>query len=58
LCQTPELFEERDEIAVTASKVKEEASDVILAKELVKATETLLFRDDQGNPVWDWRTGK
>ena len=47
-----------DEITVTGSKVKQESSDVILARELAKGTETLLFRDGKGNPVWDWRTGK
>jgi hypothetical protein len=51
-------FSKGDEIAVTGSKVKQEASDVILAREVVKGTDTLLFRDDKGNPVWDWRTGK
>ena len=51
-------FGKGDEIAVTGSKVKQEAFDVILARELVKGTDTLLFRDDKGNPVWDWRTGK
>jgi hypothetical protein len=47
-----------DQIAVTGSKVKQVGSDVILARELVKGTDTLLFRDDKGNPVWDSRTGK
>ena len=51
-------FSKGDQIAVTGSKVKQEASDVILARELVKGTDTLLFRDDKGKPVWDWRTGK
>jgi len=51
-------FVKGDEIAVTGSKVKLEALDVILARQLVKGTDTLLFRDDKGNPVWDWRTGK
>ncbi|MFZ0773863.1 MAG: hypothetical protein WCA49_08910 [Candidatus Sulfotelmatobacter sp.] len=51
-------FSKGDEIAVTGSKVKHDTSDVILARELVKGTDTLLFRDDKGNPVWDWRTGK
>jgi hypothetical protein len=52
------IFSKGDEIAVTGSKVKQETSEVILARELVKGTETLLFRDDKGKPVWDWRTGK
>ena len=47
-----------DQIAVTGSKVRQEGSDMILARELVKGTETLLLGDDKGNPVWDWRTGK
>lgn len=51
-------FSKGDEIALTGSKVKLEAGDVILARELVKGTDTLMFRDDKGNPVWDPRTGK
>ena len=51
-------FAKGDEIAVTGSKVKQETSDVILARELVKGTDTLMFRDDKGNPIWNWRTGK
>ncbi len=51
-------FTKGDQIAVTGSKVKQDASDVILARELVKGTDTLLFRDDKGKPVWDPRTGK
>jgi hypothetical protein len=51
-------FSKGDEISVTGSKVKLEGSDVILARELVRGEETLLFRDVKGNPVWDWRTGK
>ena len=51
-------FSKGDEVTVTGSKVKQEASEVILARELVKGSDTLLFRDDKGNPVWDWRSGK
>jgi len=51
-------FSKGDEVAVTGSKVKQETTDVILARQLVKGTDTLLFRDDKGKPVWDWRTGK
>jgi hypothetical protein len=51
-------FAKGDRIAVTGSKVKQEASEVILARELVKGTDTLMFRDNKGNPVWDPRTGK
>jgi hypothetical protein len=51
-------FSKGDEIAVTGSKVKREAGEVILARELVRGTDTLVFRDDKGAPVWNERTGK
>jgi hypothetical protein len=51
-------FSKGDEIAVTGSKVKQEAGDVILARELVRGTDTLVLRDDKGAPVWNLRTGK
>lgn len=51
-------FAKGDEIAVTGSKVKQDDADVILAREIVKGTDTLMFRDDKGKPVWDERTGK
>jgi hypothetical protein len=51
-------FIKGDELAVTGSKVKQETSDVILAREVVKGTDTLMFRDEKGKPVWDDRTGK
>ncbi len=62
----PKTFEEEmgisftkgDEVAVMGSKVKQEALEVILARELVKGNDTLVFRDGKGNPVWDPRTGK
>ena len=51
-------FAKGDEIAITGSKVKQETADVILARELVKGTDTLMLRDDKGKAVWDWKTGK
>lgn len=51
-------FTKGDDIEVTGSKVKQEQADVILARELVRGTDTLMFRDDKGKAVWDWRTGK
>ena len=51
-------FTKGDEIAVTGSKIKQDTSDIILVRELIKGTDTLMFRDDKGNPVWDPRTGK
>jgi hypothetical protein len=51
-------FIKGDEIAVTGSKVKQDASDVILVREMVKGSDTLMFRDGKGKPVWDEKTGK
>ncbi|SRR5258708_11577331 len=51
-------FSKGDQIAVTGSKIKQDTLEVILARELVKGTDTLMFRDDKGKPVWDARTGK
>ena len=51
-------FAKGDEISFTGSKVKQEAVDVILAREIVKGADTLMFRDGKGEPVWNWRTGK
>ena len=51
-------FTKGDQIAVTGSKVKQEAVEIILAREMVRGTDTLMFRDGKGKPVWDWKTGK
>jgi hypothetical protein len=45
-------FTKGDVIDITGSKVKEGDGDIILARELVKGTDTLVFRDAKGNPVW------
>lgn len=44
-----------DEIALTGSKVKQGDADLVLTRELVKGTDTLVLRDDKGNPVWNWK---
>jgi len=49
-------FSKGDEISLTGSKVKLEDADVILGKEVVKGNDTLLLRDDKGNPVWSWHS--
>jgi len=51
-------FIKGDELAITGSKIKQDSSEIILAREMVKGTDTLMFRDDKGKPVWDERTGK
>lgn len=45
-------FSKGDEIVLTGSKVKQGEADLILAREVVKGTDTLVLRDDKGNPVW------
>jgi hypothetical protein len=49
-----ESFSKGDEIALTGSKVKQSEADLVLAREIVKGTDTLVLRDDKGNPVWTW----
>ena len=46
-------FSKGDEITLTGSKVKQGEADVILAREVVKGTDTLVLRDDKGKPVWN-----
>ena len=48
-------FSKGDEIAVTGSKVKQDGADLVLAREVVKGNDTLVLRDDKGNPVWNWQ---
>ena len=47
-------FSKGDEIVLTGSKVKQGEADVILARDVVKGNDTLVLRDDKGNPVWSW----
>jgi hypothetical protein len=48
-------FSKGDELALTGSKVKYGGVDLILAREVVKGTDTLVLRDEKGDPVWNWR---
>lgn len=45
-------FAKGDEITLTGSKVKQGDADLILAREIVKGTDTFVLRDDKGKPVW------
>jgi len=47
-------FRRGDELALTGSKVKQGEADLILVREVVKDTDTLVLRDEKGNPVWSW----
>ncbi len=45
-------FNKGDEIALTGSKVAQQETSLILAREVVKGTDDLVLRDEKGNPVW------
>ena len=47
-------FSKGDEIALTGSNVKQGEADLLLAREVVKGADTLVLRDEKGNPVWSW----
>ena len=49
-------FAKGDEVTVTGSKIKQDGADLILAREVIKGSDTLMLRDDKGKPVWNWRT--
>jgi hypothetical protein len=45
-------FAKGDDVSITGSKVKHDGADLLLAREVAKGTDTLVLRDDKGNPVW------
>ena len=45
-------FNKGDEVALTVSKVKRGAADLVLAREVVRGNDTFVLRDEKGNPVW------
>jgi len=47
-------FAKGDEVTITGSKIKQAGADLILARQLVKGTDTIMLRDDKGKPVWTW----
>jgi hypothetical protein len=47
-------FAKGDEVTITGSKIKQDGTDLILAREVVKGTDTIMLRDDKGKPVWNW----
>ena len=48
-------FAKGDEVQFVGSKVKEGEAELILAKEVEKGNDTLILRDNKGNPVWNWK---
>jgi hypothetical protein len=45
-------FNKGDELGLTGSKVRQGELDVILAREIVKGSDTFVLRDGKGSPVW------
>jgi hypothetical protein len=45
-------FTADEKVEIKGSKVKQDGSDLILAREIVKGGETLTFRFPDGKPVW------
>jgi hypothetical protein len=45
-------FSQGDEIVLTGSRIKQEEAELILAREVVRGNDTLVLRDEKGNPVW------
>ena len=48
-------FNTGDEISLTGSKVKHGEADLMLAREVVRGNDTVVLRDEKGNPVWNGR---
>lgn len=48
-------FNKGDEISLTGSKVKQGEADLLLAREVVRGNDTVVLRDEKGNPVWSGR---
>ncbi len=45
-------FSQGDEIVLTGSRIKQGDADLILAREVVRGNDTLVLRDEKGNPIW------
>ena len=51
-------FTKGEEITVTGSKIKAGDASLVLAKQAERGNDTLVLRDDKGNPVWAWSSKK
>jgi hypothetical protein len=45
-------FTKGDQLEITGSKTKLETADIVLAREIVKGSDTFVLRDKTGKPVW------
>ena len=51
-------FAKGDELDIVGSKVDNNGTPLILAREVVKGNNTLVLRDKKGEPVWTWMEKK
>lgn len=52
-------FKQGDAVQITGAKVTDSAGKtIILAREIVKGGDTLVFRDKSGEPAWTWMEKK
>lgn len=45
-------FNKGDELSFTGARVKQDGTDLILAREVSKGNDTFVLRDAKGSPVW------
>ena len=45
-------FSQGEEIVLTGSRIKQGDAELILAREIVRGNDTLVLRDEKGNPIW------
>jgi len=46
------VFNKGDEVTVVGTKVQFEGVETIFAREITRGSETLVFRDKDGTPIW------
>lgn len=46
------VFAKGDQVEVVGSKVNFEGKDTIFARQITRGTDSFVFRDDKGKPVW------
>jgi len=47
-------FAKGDQLEITGARVKVDEKDLVLAREIVRGSETIVLRDKEGAPVWTW----
>jgi hypothetical protein len=45
-------FSQGEEIILIGSRIKQGEAELILAREVIRGNDTLVLRDEKGNPVW------